>query len=76
MSVLAAGVVLSPNYFDIYLMVLQDSSTRRDEEFVTNLNRTLADPNIIAIWDMRNIYPASEASTSAAGTSTPQASTV
>jgi hypothetical protein len=55
---------------------LQDSSTRRDEEFVTNLNRTLADPNIIAIWDMRNIYPASEASTSAAGTSTPQASTV
>ncbi|KAG1837790.1 proteasome complex subunit Rpn13 ubiquitin receptor-domain-containing protein [Suillus subalutaceus] len=55
---------------------LQDSSTRRDEEFVTNLNRTLADPNIIAIWDMRNVYPASEVSTFAAGTSTPQPSTV
>ncbi|KAG2127541.1 adhesion regulating molecule, partial [Suillus bovinus] len=49
---------------------LQDSSTRRDEEFVTNLNRTLADPNIIAIWDARNVYPASEASTSATSTST------
>ncbi|KAG1718264.1 adhesion regulating molecule [Suillus lakei] len=48
---------------------LQDSSTLRDEEFVTNLNRTLADPNIVAIWDARNIYPASEASTSAAGPS-------
>ncbi|KAG2368717.1 proteasome complex subunit Rpn13 ubiquitin receptor-domain-containing protein [Suillus spraguei] len=47
---------------------LQDSSTLRDEEFVTNLNRTLADPNIIAIWDARNVNPASEASTSAAGT--------
>ncbi|KAG2069086.1 adhesion regulating molecule [Suillus decipiens] len=55
---------------------LQDSSTLRDEEFVTNLNRTLADPNIIAIWDARNVYPASEASTSAAGTSTPQPSTI
>ncbi|KAG2336899.1 adhesion regulating molecule [Suillus weaverae] len=54
---------------------LQDSSTRRDEEFVTNLNRTLADPNIIPIWDARNIYPASEASTSAAGASTSQPST-
>ncbi|KAG2126526.1 adhesion regulating molecule [Suillus clintonianus] len=54
---------------------LQDSSTRRDEEFVTNLNRTLADPNIVAIWDARNIHPASEASTSAAGSSTSQPDT-
>ncbi|KAG1733012.1 adhesion regulating molecule [Suillus paluster] len=54
---------------------LQDSSTRRDEEFVTNLNRTLADPNIVAIWDARNIYPASEASSSAVGASTSQPST-
>ncbi|KAG0693090.1 adhesion regulating molecule [Suillus ampliporus] len=53
---------------------LQDSSTRRDEEFVTNLNRTLADPDIIAIWDARNVDPASEASTSAAGASTSQPS--
>ncbi|KAG1855558.1 hypothetical protein F4604DRAFT_1247549 [Suillus subluteus] len=60
----------------LYQFWLQDSSTRRDEEFVTNLNRTLPDPNIIAIWDMRNVYPASEVSTSAAGTSTPQFSTV
>ncbi|KAG2060512.1 adhesion regulating molecule [Suillus hirtellus] len=55
---------------------LQDASTRRDEEFVTNLNRTLADPNIIAIWDARNVYPASEASTSATGASISPPSTV
>jgi hypothetical protein len=76
MSVLAAGVFLPPSCFDVYLMVLQDSSALRDEEFVTNLNRTLADPNIIAIWDARNIYPTSEASTSAAGPSTSQPSTM
>lgn len=68
--------VLPPDCFDVYLIVLQDSSALRDEEFVTNLNRTLADPNIIAIWDARNVYPASEASTSAAGPSTSQPSTV
>ncbi|KAF8840603.1 adhesion regulating molecule [Paxillus ammoniavirescens] len=48
-----------------------DASTRRDEEFVHNLNKLLEDPNIIPVWDSRNVEP--EASTSTPGASTSQA---
>ncbi|KAJ8590033.1 adhesion regulating molecule [Rhizopogon salebrosus TDB-379] len=54
---------------------MQDSSTRRDEEFVRHLNRVLADPEIIPVWDMRIHDSEPEASTSATGASTPQTST-
>jgi len=49
---------------------MQDASTRRDDEFVHNLNRLLADPNIIPVWDSRTAEP--EASTSTSGASTSQ----
>ncbi|KAH7924958.1 adhesion regulating molecule [Leucogyrophana mollusca] len=41
---------------------MQDASTRRDDEFVGNLNRLLDDPEIIPVWDSRQ----PEASTSTA----------
>ncbi|KAG6379328.1 adhesion regulating molecule [Boletus reticuloceps] len=47
-----------------------DTSSRRDDEFVHNLNRLLADPNIIPVWDSRTAEP--EASTSTPGASTSQ----
>jgi len=50
---------------------MQDSSTRRDEEFVRHLNRVLSDPEIIPVWDLRNHDAEPEASTSATGASTP-----
>ncbi|KAG9315497.1 adhesion regulating molecule [Chiua virens] len=48
-----------------------DVSTRRDEEFVHNLNRLLADPSIIPVWDSRTAE-SSQASTSTPGASTSQ----
>ncbi|KAH0832329.1 adhesion regulating molecule [Lanmaoa asiatica] len=47
-----------------------DASTRRDDEFVHNLNRLLADPNIIPVWDSRLVE--SQESTSTPGASTSQ----
>ncbi|KAF9219166.1 adhesion regulating molecule [Gyrodon lividus] len=43
---------------------MQDASTRRDDEFVHNLNRLLADPNIIPVWDSRLVDPQASTSTS------------
>ncbi|KAG8214880.1 adhesion regulating molecule [Butyriboletus roseoflavus] len=47
-----------------------DVSSRRDDEFVHNLNGLLADPNIIPVWDSRTAE--SQASTSTHGASTSQ----
>ena len=38
-------------------MSSQDASSRRDDEFVHNLNRLLADPSIIPVWDSRTAEP-------------------
>ncbi|KAH7885037.1 adhesion regulating molecule [Phlebopus sp. FC_14] len=51
---------------------MQDASSRRDDEFVFNLNRLLADPSIVPVWDSRDHGSEPQASTSAStSTSTP-----
>lgn len=62
-------------YSGVDLTVVQDSSSRRDEEFVRHLNTVLADTNIIPVWDVRDHDSEPQASTSATGASTPQTST-
>ncbi|KAM5533464.1 hypothetical protein V8D89_012902 [Ganoderma adspersum] len=56
---------------------MQDADGSRDEEFVGNVNRLLADPSIVPIWYSAGYNPNNQASTSsplAASSSTPAAS--
>ncbi|KAI0354996.1 adhesion regulating molecule [Trametes cingulata] len=56
---------------------MQDADPSRDEEFVGNVNRLLADPSIVPIWYSEGYNPNTQtagASTSAAGSSAPAAS--
>ncbi|TBU46348.1 proteasome complex subunit Rpn13 ubiquitin receptor-domain-containing protein [Dichomitus squalens] len=50
---------------------MQDADSRRDEEFVGNVNRLLADPTIVPIWYSEGYNPHNQASGS---TSAPAAS--
>jgi len=42
---------------------MQDASTRRDDEFVTNMNRLLEDPDHIPVWDASQPGEASTSTT-------------
>ncbi|KAI0372195.1 adhesion regulating molecule [Pilatotrama ljubarskyi] len=57
---------------------MQDADPSRDEEFVGNVNRLLADPSIVPIWYSEGYNPNTQAaagpSTSGAGSSAPAAS--
>lgn len=48
---------------------MQDASSRKDDEFVRNINRYLEDPEYIPVWDTRPTQPEASTSTSQPSTS-------
>ncbi|RPD62357.1 adhesion regulating molecule [Lentinus tigrinus ALCF2SS1-7] len=53
---------------------MQDANGSRDEEFVGNVNRLLADPSIVPIWYSEGYNPNSQAAGPSTSTSAPAAS--